>query len=86
MRSRRGAGADRWSIFVAILIGVGFVLGFAVGRWWALGLAACVGIWIAAWEEIEIPGWYYGLASAAVCGAAIAFGVAARRLTGRTGR
>ena len=75
--------ADGPIIVIPALIVGGFVLGVGVGRWWALVGSAAVGVYFAIWSEVEIPGWYYGLASAAVAGVSIAVGVLSRRLAGR---
>jgi len=46
-------------------------------------LSAAAGVYFAIWSEVEIPGWYYGLASAAVAAVSTAAGVLSRRLVGR---
>jgi hypothetical protein len=73
-----------------VLIGAGFVLGVALGRWWTLLAAAGVGLWVGLTEEVEVPGWFLGLAYAGLSGLGIALGVflrrgyAARRVTPRS--
>src|SRR5262249_17175012 len=76
-------GADIPTIVIPALIVGGFLLGLGLGRWWALVGSAAVGISFGIWSEVEIPGWYYGFASAAVAGASIGAGVLLRRLAGR---
>ena len=64
---------------VVVFAGGGFLLGLLVGRWWALAGAAAAGIWIALWEEVEIPGWLYGLLAGGLAGLGVAVGVFLRR-------
>jgi hypothetical protein len=64
---------------VAIFAGGGLLVGLLVGRWWALLAAVGVGIWIGVWEEVEIPGWLYGLAASLFVAGGIALGVFIRR-------
>ena len=73
-----------YSRAVEWLLVAGFVVGFVVGRWWAVGAAVPVGVW--AWrsslphfgeDEAGIPsllGWWFGGATAV----AIALGIVAR--------
>jgi hypothetical protein len=51
----------------------------ALGRWWSLGAAAAVGIWIALVSEVEVPGWYLGGAYAVFAAIGISAGVVARK-------
>jgi hypothetical protein len=68
----------------AVLIGGGIVLGLLVGRWWALLLAAALGVWISQATEVEaVPGWYLGLVYALLGAAGITAGVLVRRRLAR---
>lgn len=78
VQSTRG-GADVRNIVIPALLVGGFVLGMSLGRWWALIGAVAVGIYFGIWSEVEVPGWYYGLASAFVTGASTTVGVLVRR-------
>ena len=68
---------------VPVLIVGSFVLGLTVGRWWSLAAAAAVGLWIGIESEVEVPGWYMGLASGAVTCLSITAGVIVRRVVDR---
>jgi hypothetical protein len=65
-------------VYPALIVG-GVILGLAIGRWWALGAAASVGIWIALLSDVKVPGWFLGAAYALLAGAGIAGGVLARK-------
>jgi len=65
-------------VLILILLVVGFLVGLAVGRWWALLAPAGFGVWIAAVTEVEVPGWYLGLAYGAVAALGTAGGVLVR--------
>jgi hypothetical protein len=66
-------------LLVAIFAGGGLVLGLIVGRWWALLGAVGVGLWIGLWEEVEIPGWFFGLLAGGLALVGIGVGVLLRR-------
>ena len=71
-------------IYLAV-IAVGFLLGIAVGRWWAVLVAAGFGIWVWAVTDVdEVPAWFLGVAFAALGALAIAAGVALRRAARRS--
>jgi hypothetical protein len=62
-----------------VLLAGGFVLGVAVGRWWALLAAVALGAWIAAATHVdEVPHWFLGLGYAVISGVGIAAGVGSR--------
>jgi hypothetical protein len=65
-------------IYIACVVG-GFLLGLVVARWWALGAAAAVGIWIALVSEVEVPGWFLGAMYAGLTGIGITAGVSTRK-------
>ena len=62
-----------------IFAGGGFLLGLAVGRWWALGGAVAAGLAIGLTEEAEISGALFGLIGGLLALVGIAGGVAVRR-------
>jgi hypothetical protein len=62
-----------------VLVAGGFVVGFVIGRWWAVAAAVGFGIWVALAEEVEIDGWWLGLAYGVLAGIGIIAGVAVRR-------
>jgi hypothetical protein len=66
-------------MLVAVLIGAGFLLGLTLGRWWALLACVGVGMWVGVTEEVEVPGWFLGLAYAALSGLGVVLGVVLRR-------
>ena len=63
----------------AVLIGVGFILGLLVGRWWALVAPVGFGVWVTIVSEVEVPGWFLGLAYGVIGCVGVGLGVAARR-------
>ena len=68
-----------------IIIGIGFLIGLAIGRWWALAVAVALGIWIGVETDIdEVPHWFLGLAYGAIAALGIAAGIAARRALSST--
>ena len=73
-------------MLVGVLVGAGFLLGLIVGRWWALGAAAAVGIFAAVFEEIEVEGWFLGLLYAVLAAVGISIGILTRRFAGRLSR
>jgi hypothetical protein len=71
-------------IWAVVLLG-GFLVGFAIARWWTLIAALAFGIYITAVTDVdEVPHVVLGLMYAAFAAIGIAVGVAARR--GRTRR
>jgi hypothetical protein len=62
-----------------LLLGGGFMLGLALGRWWGLLAAVALGVWIASVTEVEVPHWFLGVAYTALSGVGIAGGVGLRR-------
>jgi hypothetical protein len=54
-------------------------VGLVLGRWWTLGAAAALGVWIGVAEDVVVPGWYLGLGYAVVSGLGIALGVLVRQ-------
>jgi hypothetical protein len=70
-------------MLVPALIGIGLVTGLAIGRWWAFVIPATLGVWIGVGEEVDVPGWYLGLAYAGLSSLGVAVGVVARRLVPR---
>jgi hypothetical protein len=65
--------------FAATLV-LGFLLGLAVGRWWALAAAVAVLIWI--WSSTgvdEVPHWLLGCLYGGIAAIGIAGGVAVRQ-------
>jgi hypothetical protein len=61
------------------LVGGCFALGLIVGRWWLLVVPAGLGLWVGLSEEVEVPGWFLGLAYAALSAVPVALGVLIRR-------
>jgi hypothetical protein len=70
-------------VLVGIFAGGGLVLGLLVGRWWALLGAVGFGLWIGLSEEVEISGWFFGLAAGVLALVGIGVGVALRRALSR---
>ena len=68
-----------------VLIVAGFVLGIAVGRWWALPAALALGL-LAGVTETEISGWVTGAYVALPAALGIVSGVVTRRLLARRSR
>ena len=63
-----------------VAIGVGFVIGLIVGRWWALLAGVAFAFWIGATTDVdEVPPWFLALGFGVVAVGAIAAGVAVRR-------
>jgi hypothetical protein len=66
-------------IYLAIVLG-GFLVGLIVARWWALGAAVGVGIWIVFATNVdEVPGWFLGAMYAGLAGIGITAGVSTRK-------
>jgi hypothetical protein len=78
-----GGRADSKSMLPLVLIGASFILGIALGRWWALLACVAVGLWVGTTEEVEVPGWVLGAGYGALSGIGVASGVMARRLLAR---
>jgi hypothetical protein len=66
-----------------VLVGGGFFAGLVVGRWWLLVLPACLGLWVALSEEVEVRGWFLGFAYAVLSAVPVALGVLTRRRLAR---
>jgi hypothetical protein len=65
-----------------VLVTIGFVVGFAVGRWWALAVAVGAGIWVGLNSELdEVPPWFMGVTYFGLVGLGVVSGVLARRRT-----
>jgi hypothetical protein len=77
------AGARPPRMPVVIILAAGLVLGFAVGRWWALTGAVALGVWAGTVSELEVPAWFIGLVYAGLAAIGIAAGVLGRRLVSR---
>jgi hypothetical protein len=71
------------SIVVVALVAAGLVVGFLVARWWALLAAAALGVVIALTEEVEVAGWWLGLAYSGLAALGIVAGIVLRRLARR---
>lgn len=69
-----------------VLIVAGFVLGIAIGRWWALLAALAFGLWAGTTEEVEVSGWVIGVGYGGPAGVGIAAGVGFRRVLNRPAR
>jgi hypothetical protein len=63
-----------------VVLAIGLVLGFAMGRWLTLVLAVAFGAWIWSTTGIEIPHWLLGLLYGSAGAIGIATGVAARAM------
>jgi hypothetical protein len=68
------------------LIPAGFVLGFALARWWLLVTPLALGLWAGMTEEVEVPGLVIALYVALPAGLGIALGVGTRRVLARRRR
>lgn len=64
-----------------ILALVSIVWGLLVGRWWAVIAVLPVALWISQASELEVPGWFVGLAFGGVAMLFIGVGVAMRHLS-----
>jgi hypothetical protein len=69
-----------------VLIAAGFVLGIAIGRWWALLAAFAFGLWAGTTEEVEVSGWLIGVGYGGLAGVGVASGVGVRRMLNRPAR
>jgi hypothetical protein len=56
-----------------------FLVGFAVGRWWALAAAIAPAVWLANVQEVDAPEWVLPVAYGALAALGICAGVATRR-------
>jgi hypothetical protein len=70
-------------VVVPVLLAAGFVVGLALGRWWALIGAVVVGIGVGFTSEVEVSPIVLGVGFGLVSAFAIALGVALRRTVGR---
>jgi hypothetical protein len=62
------------------LVVIGFCIGLAAGRWFALLAAVAAGVWVGLVTEVdEVPAWFLGLEYGVVGAAGIAAGVLVRR-------
>jgi hypothetical protein len=71
------------SVVVPVLVAAGFIVGLALGRWWALVGAVAVGIAVGFTSEVEVSPIVLGVGYGVVTAFAIAMGVALRRAVGR---
>ncbi len=71
---------------IALVTVAGFLLGLAVGRWWALLAAVAAGFWITSATEVEVPDWFLGIAYAAIAAAGISAGIMVKRSRRNSGR
>jgi hypothetical protein len=61
-------------------IGIGFLIGLIVGRWWAVLAGVGFAIWIGVSTEVdEVPPWFLALVFGVLAAGAIGAGVAIRR-------
>lgn len=63
----------------AVILALGFVIGVAVGRWWALVIAVAFGAWIWADTDVEVPHWLLATMYGGIAAIGIGAGVATRR-------
>jgi drug/metabolite transporter (DMT)-like permease len=70
-------------VVVPALLAAGFIVGLALGRWWALIGAVVVGIAVGFTSEVEVSPVVLGVGYCLVSAFAIALGVALRRTVGR---
>jgi hypothetical protein len=61
-------------------LGLGFVAGLAIGRWWALSLAVIPVVVVGTNVHVEVPTWFLAIGSGVIAMAGIAAGIAARRV------
>jgi hypothetical protein len=64
---------------VAFTVIAGLIAGFAIGRWWALGLGAVIFLWFGLQEDAPLSPWFFGLMYGGMAMAAITAGVIVRR-------
>jgi hypothetical protein len=70
-------------VVVSVLLAAGFIVGLALGRWWALIGAVVIGIAVGFTSEVEVSPIVLGVGYGLVSAFAIAMGVALRRTIGR---
>jgi drug/metabolite transporter (DMT)-like permease len=70
-------------VVVPVLLAAGFLVGLALGRWWALLGAVVVGIAVGFTSEVEVSPIVLGVGYGLVSALAIAMGVTLRRRVGR---
>jgi hypothetical protein len=70
-------------VVVPVLLAAGFVVGLALGRWWALIGAVVVGIGVGFTSEVEVSPIVLAVGFGLVSAFVIALGVALRRTVGR---
>lgn len=63
----------------AVFVLAGFLVGFAVGRWWSLTAAVAFGVVVASISEVEAPPEALGVAYGVIAAAGICGGVMTRR-------
>ena len=68
---------------VPVLLAAGFIVGLALGRWWALFGAGVVGIAVGLLSDVEVSPIVLGVGYIVVSAFAIAMGVVLRRTVGR---
>jgi len=66
-------------MLVAIFFVGGFLIGLAVGRWWAVAFSIPVAVAIGTHTELEVPPVAFGATCGAITAASIASGVLIRR-------
>jgi hypothetical protein len=66
------------------VVGGGLLVGLVIGRWWALVAAVGFGVWVALTEEVEVQGWWLGLAYAGLAALGILAGIGLRRVAARS--
>jgi hypothetical protein len=69
-----------------VLVGLGFLAGLAIGRWWALALSVPSAVWIGATTEVEVGGLFLGAGYGLLIAVGIALGVVARQHATRGSR
>jgi len=70
-------------VVVSVLLAAGFIVGLAVGRWWALIGAVVIGIAVGFTSEVEVSPIVLGVGYGLVSAFATPMGVALRRTIGR---
>jgi hypothetical protein len=70
-------------VVVPVLLAAGFLVGLALGRWWALFGTIVVGIAVGLTSEVEVSPIVLAVGYGLVSAFAIAMGVALRRTVGR---